>query len=136
MTRVLCRAVVPLAAALTHAPSLGPVISEIARILRPGGAAVLSDIHPVAVATGGHAFFPTGERSRTLVRNELHWTAEYVDAFLAVGFEIRGCKEPVYESSFSDEAADEQIRRALHGGVTGLSSLWSGRCDGDARSPF
>jgi hypothetical protein len=75
----------------------------------------------------GHAFFPTGERSRTLVRNELHWTGEYVDSFLDSGFEIRGCEEPVYESSFSDEAADEEVRRALHGGVTGLpfALVWS-----------
>jgi ubiquinone/menaquinone biosynthesis C-methylase UbiE len=59
--------------ALTHVPQLLPALEEIARIVKPGGTVVLSDIHPVAVATG-HAFFPTGERSRGVSRNELHWS--------------------------------------------------------------
>jgi SAM-dependent methyltransferase len=33
------------ALALTHVPALGPVLSEFARVLRPGGHVVLSDIH-------------------------------------------------------------------------------------------
>ncbi|MEA2551297.1 MAG: hypothetical protein QOE25_1066 [Actinomycetota bacterium] len=81
------------ALALTHVPDLTPVFGEFARVLRPGGAAVISDIHPVAVATGGHAFFRHRDDSRAVVRNEIHWPSSYVGAFLAAGLGIEECTE-------------------------------------------
>src|SRR5258708_22181637 len=41
------------ALALTHVPDLAPVMREFARVLRPGGTAVLSDIHPFNTIVGG-----------------------------------------------------------------------------------
>jgi len=32
-------------------------MAEIARVLRPGGEAILSDVHPMIAATGGMAFY-------------------------------------------------------------------------------
>src|SRR2546429_6819566 len=46
------------ALALTHVPDLRPVLAEFARVLRPGGTVIISDIHPQAVATGSIAAFP------------------------------------------------------------------------------
>jgi ubiquinone/menaquinone biosynthesis C-methylase UbiE len=113
--------------ALTHVPQLLPAVEEIARIVKPRGTVILSDIHPVAVATGGHAFFPTGDRSRAVSRNELHWIAEYVDAFRHAGLEILTCEEPVYEAEFVEEAKDPQLRSALLAAVPGLpfALVWS-----------
>ena len=87
------------ALALTHLPDLTPVFSEFARVLRPGGAVVISDIHPVAAATGAHAFFRRGDGSRAVARNEVHWPSAYVGAALAAGLSIERCRE-----SFVDEA--------------------------------
>ncbi len=50
------------ALALTHVPDLGPAIAEIARVVRPGGRVVLSDVHPIAVATGAQAAVPAQRR--------------------------------------------------------------------------
>ena len=113
--------------ALTHVPTLLPAVEEIARIVRPGGSVILSDIHPVPVATGGHAIFPTGERSRALSVNELHWFGEYIDAFLHTGLEIQGCEEPVYEAEFVEHAADPDLRAALLAAAPGLpfALVWS-----------
>jgi ubiquinone/menaquinone biosynthesis C-methylase UbiE len=113
--------------ALTHVPRLRPAIEEIGRIVKPGGAVILSDIHPVAVATGGHAFFPTGERSRAVSRNELHWIGEYIDAFEHAGLDILSCEEPVYEAEFVEEAKDPALRAALLAAVPGLpfALVWS-----------
>jgi SAM-dependent methyltransferase len=43
------------ALAVTHVPALGPVLSEFARVLRPGGHVVLSDIHWMSLYLGGIA---------------------------------------------------------------------------------
>ena len=50
------------ALALTHVPDLGPAIAEIARVVRPGGRVVLSDVHPIAVATGRTGAVPAQRR--------------------------------------------------------------------------
>ena len=47
------------ALALTHVERLGPVMREFVRVLRPGGQAILTDIHPVATMTGTIAGFLT-----------------------------------------------------------------------------
>ena len=100
--------------ALTHLAALGPAIGELARALRPGGRLVLSDIHPVSVVLGGHAFFRREDGSRCVIRNHVHWHAEYLDAFAAGGLRVRRCLEPLYTpeivSSFLREGSSPAIR--------------------------
>jgi ubiquinone/menaquinone biosynthesis C-methylase UbiE len=100
--------------ALTHLASLGKAIAELARALRPGGRLVVSDIHPVSVALGGHAFFRRENGSRCVIRNHLHWHAEYLDAFAAGGLRVRRCLEPRYTleivGSFLREGSSPAIR--------------------------
>src|SRR5579863_5109708 len=85
--------------ALTHVPLLGPAITELSRVLRDGGRLLLSDIHPVAVATGSHAFFRHPDGSRAVIRNELHWHGDYFDAFASAGLRVRRCLEPTFSRS-------------------------------------
>ncbi len=82
------------ALALTHIEGLRTPVAELARVVRRGGRVVLSDIHPVAVATGAHAFFHDIEGSRGVVRNHVHWHGDYIAAFRSVGLKIRSCLEP------------------------------------------
>jgi SAM-dependent methyltransferase len=82
--------------ALTHVAELEPVLAELARVLRPGGTAILSDLYPVTVLLGGTATFPGDGPGFELpyVPNLLHPVSEYVAAALAAGFAIRSCAEP------------------------------------------
>ena len=88
--------VVTCALALTHVPELEPVLREVARILRPGGQAILSDIHPFATMTGGIAGFPGADITQGIpyVVNLTHQVGDYVAAFRAVGLSILDCIEP------------------------------------------
>ncbi|MDR8410968.1 class I SAM-dependent methyltransferase [Nonomuraea sp. 3-1Str] len=80
--------------ALTHVPSLRPVMAEFARVLRPGGHLVVSDMHPEGVARG---FVPPvrredGQPGR--IATYRHPVGDYLRAALAAGLQVRRCEEP------------------------------------------
>jgi ubiquinone/menaquinone biosynthesis C-methylase UbiE len=84
------------ALALTHAPDLGPVMREFARVLRPGGQAVLSDMHPFTTMTGGIAGFPGEDLTQGIpfVVNLTHQVGAYLAAFRGAGLSVLDCAEP------------------------------------------
>lgn len=82
------------ALALTHCPSLQQPIQELARVVRPGGRVILSDIHPVVVWLGGHALFRDAEGRRAFIRNYAHPHSAYLEAFAAAGLVVARCLEP------------------------------------------
>lgn len=80
--------------ALTHLPRISPAIAEFARVLKPGGSAILADHHPVAGLLGGSAIFQDKDRFFRNVTSFRHGHAEYISAFVAAGLEIQECFEP------------------------------------------
>jgi len=81
------------ALALTHLPEPGRAISEFARVLRPGGQLVISDIHHEMVLRGSvPPVIVDGRRGR--VTNHRHHACDYLRPALAHGLRLRGCEEP------------------------------------------
>jgi ubiquinone/menaquinone biosynthesis C-methylase UbiE len=113
--------------ALTHFASLGPVIAELTRVLGGTGHLVISDVHPVAVATGGHAFFRSTDGARCVVRNELHWHGEYFDAFKANGLRVRRCVEPLFAQHVLEAILSQGASSALEH-VVGLPYVLIWEC--------
>jgi ubiquinone/menaquinone biosynthesis C-methylase UbiE len=118
--RDACADVVTCALALTHVRSLRGPIAELARVLRPGGRLLVSDIHPVAVMTGAHAFFIRQDGTRGVTRNELHWPSEYVEAFRSAGLLIERAAEPPFDAAFAEEIPEAAVRDAAREAVVGL----------------
>jgi ubiquinone/menaquinone biosynthesis C-methylase UbiE len=93
--------VVCCALALTHVSDFAPVFAEFARVLRPGGQLLLSDMHPVMTITSGHAVFPVDDHATGLhyLPNLSHQVSSYVRAFAAAGMVIQECREPVIDQT-------------------------------------
>jgi ubiquinone/menaquinone biosynthesis C-methylase UbiE len=80
---------------LAHFPDLTTPLGEIANMLRPGGCAVLTDIHPLFAALDGQAFFNAEDGRTPWVRNYVHQFSDYLRAFAAAGLGVVACEEVV-----------------------------------------
>lgn len=80
--------------ALAHVPVLEPVMAEFARVLRPGGHVVISDVHHELIFRGSvvPALGPTGEPG--LVATYRHTAGDFLRAALPAGLRVRRCEEP------------------------------------------
>jgi SAM-dependent methyltransferase len=80
--------------ALNHVPDLAPVMSEFARVLRPGGQLAISDVHHEIRFRGSvpHAVGPGGEPR--LVAGHAHTPGDFLRAALPLGLQVRRCEEP------------------------------------------
>lgn len=85
------------ALALSHTPELVPAIAELARVLRPGGRLVVSDLHPTMLLLGGTALFFDAGGAGGNVRSFHHSHGAYLAAFRSAGLEVMDCVEPVLE---------------------------------------
>ena len=79
--------------ALTYLPDLDAPLGEFARVLRPGGHAVLSNIHHLSLPLGGvtQMFTPSGRAIR--LPASLFLPTDYITAALRAGFTIDSCAE-------------------------------------------
>jgi ubiquinone/menaquinone biosynthesis C-methylase UbiE len=98
------------ALALSHLPDPAPAIAELARVLRPGGVLVLSDLHPTMLLLGGTGFFVDASGRAGNVRSFHHSHARYLVAFRRAGLVVADCLEPAIEPE--DVAA---VSGGLHG---------------------
>lgn len=63
--------------ALGHLPSLKPTLSEISRILKSGGVALISDFHPFVFLSGGQRTFTASDGLTYAVEHHAHLYADY-----------------------------------------------------------
>ncbi len=86
--------VIVCALALVHVPRLDPVLAEFARVLRPGGDLVISDMHHERVTRGSviTARGPSGEPC--IVATYRHQLGDYLRAALSLGLQVKRCEEP------------------------------------------
>jgi SAM-dependent methyltransferase len=86
--------VVVCALALVHLSDLGPAFGEFARVLRPGGRLLITDVHQEVVALGSVPRVRSAGGEPGLLSAHRHRAADYLAAALPLGLRVRRCEEP------------------------------------------
>ena len=108
------------ALALVHLPEVGRAIAELARVVRPGGRVIISDVHPFLVLLGWQAQFRTAVGGTGFMRLHPHLPSAYCEAFAAAGLRVRTCHEPRLTPESAVTVAAERLPEANRAAWVGL----------------
>jgi hypothetical protein len=95
-------------------------MKELARVVRPGGRIVVSDLHPFVIALQGQCLFVHGSEELAFVRNHVHLPSHYLAAFAQAGLRVRGCHEPLFNGRLAPGGYEEFIADAARAAWDGL----------------
>ena len=111
------------ALSMIHLNDIEGAISELARVVRPGGRVIISDVHPFLILLGWRAQFraPTGNEG--FMRLNAHLPSDYCHAFTAAGLHVRTCYEPLLTEEAAVTFSPDHFpdaNRAAFGGLPGV----------------
>jgi SAM-dependent methyltransferase len=111
------------ALALVHLPDLGPALAELARVVRPSGRIVISDVHPFLVQLGWQAQFRTSEGEAGFMRLNAHLPSDYAAAVTRAGLRVMGLHEPRLGPDSAVTVARELLPAANEAAWVGLPGV-------------
>ena len=102
--------------AVGHAPRLEGWMSEIARVLKPGGVLLYSDFHPEAAAAGMTRSFTDGQQRKHTLQHREYDLAAHERAAMAAVLEIEATREPRVGLDMVEQFnGSEDFYRSWHG---------------------
>jgi ubiquinone/menaquinone biosynthesis C-methylase UbiE len=111
------------ALALVHLPDLRPALAELARVVRPGGRVVVSDVHPFLAALGWQAQFRTAAGGAGFIRLHQHLPSSYAQAAAAAGLAVADLFEPALPAASAVTVAQGPIPEANAAAWAGLPGV-------------
>jgi ubiquinone/menaquinone biosynthesis C-methylase UbiE len=109
--------------AIVHLPDVSDAARELARVVRPGGRVIISDVHPFLVLLGWQAQFRTTGGQAGFMRLHPHLPSDYCQAFAAAGLSVRGCYEPRLTAAAAMTVAAERLPEANQAAFAGLPGV-------------
>ena len=111
------------ALALVHLQDLRSALAELARVVRPGGRIVISDVHPFLVALGWQAQFRTSDGATGFVRLYAHLASDYAQAAAEAGLTVVNFYEPSLPADSAVTVAQGPIPEANAAAWAGLPGV-------------
>lgn len=111
------------ALALVHLPELGGAMAEFARVLRPGGRVIISDVHPFLTMLGWQAQFRTEGGGAGFMRLHGHLLSDYASAAAAAGLRIRSLQELRLTPDSAITVATERLPEANRAAWVGIPGV-------------
>ncbi|MBT5435625.1 MAG: class I SAM-dependent methyltransferase [Rhodospirillaceae bacterium] len=108
---------------LVHLPELDRVFAEFARVLRPGGTLIISDIHPMPITLGWQAQFRGTDGLPVFIRLNRHWLSDYVTAASTAGLMVSACIEPQLTAESVRTPAGEYLAEANRQAWVGIPAV-------------
>jgi len=111
------------ALALVHLPELDKAVAELARVVRPGGRVIISDVHPFLLLLGWQAQFHLVDGGAGFMRLHTHLLSAYSKAFADAGLRIRTFHEPLLTPQSAITVATDRYPEANHAAWVGLPGV-------------
>jgi SAM-dependent methyltransferase len=111
------------ALAMVHLQKVDRAVTELARVVRPGGRVIISDVHPFLVILSWQAQFRTTDGAKGFMRLHPHLPSEYCQAFAAAGLRVRSCHEPSLTPEAAMTVATERLPDANRAAWVGLPGV-------------
>ncbi len=111
------------ALALVHLPDMSGAVAELARVVRPGGRIILSDVHPFLILLGWQAQFRTASGDVAFMRLHAHLPSDYCEAYTAAGLRIHAFYEPLLTPAAAATPAADRLPEANRAAFVGLPGV-------------
>ena len=111
------------ALALVHLADVSAAVGELARVVRPGGRVIISDVHPFVILLGWQAQFRSSTGAPGFMRIHPHLPSAYCQAFAAAGLRVRGCDEPLLTPESAVTVAAKRLPEANRAAFVGLPGV-------------
>jgi hypothetical protein len=108
---------------MVHLPEVSDAARELARVVRPGGRVMVSDVHPFVILLGWQAQFRTASGQAGFMHVHPHLASDYWQAFSAAGLRVRGCYEPRLTVGAAVTVAAERFPDANRAAFVGLPGV-------------